>query len=257
MSCKPGPHAPSFSDLRAIWQAADLSPGARLALLELTTYLDYQTGQLGRGPRARIVAQLGYSERQASNLLQELKGKGYVRGRRLIIPQTVQDSAQVQNSAHVQDSAQLGVQDSAHEMSNNVHTKCAVSFPPYQHLPTSTNSRESVEQTERAAPPANSSPLLAEDFTGQQSGEPEAPITSDPTPSDWDWWSSTAQQTDPTPTPGRPNDFGLTTHPLEQSAKQNDLLEPPQPEPEPTPYFSGLSSSIEAYHQQFRGESNE
>jgi hypothetical protein len=224
MSCKPGPHAPSFSDLRAIWQAPDLSPGARLALLELTTYLDYQTGQLGRGPRARIVAQLGYSERQASNLLQELKRTGYVRGRRIIIPQTVQDSAQVQNSAYVQDSAHFEGQDSAHEMGNKVHTKCAVSFPPYQHSPTSTNSRETVEQTERAAPPVNSSPLLAEDSTGQQSGEPEAPVTSPPA-SGWDWWSSPAPQ--------------------------------PEPEAEATPYFSRLASSIEAYHQQFRGESNE
>ena len=219
MSCKPGPHAPSFSDLRAIWQAPDLSPGARLALLELTTYLDYQTGQLGRGPRARIVAQLGYSERQASNLLQELKGKGYVRGRRIIIPQTVQNSAQVQDSAHVQDSAQLGVQDSAPEMGKIVHTKCAVSFPPYQHLPTSTNSRETAEQTERAGAGA------------QQQGEPEAPVASPPASGDWDWWSSPAPQPEPE-------------------------LEP-QPEPEPTPYFARLSSSIEAYHQQFRGESNE
>ena len=180
---------------------------------------------MGRGPRARICAQLGYSERQASNLLQELKGKGYVRGRRLVIPQIVQDSAQVQNSAHVQDSAQLGVQDSAHEMSNNVHTKCAVSFPPYQHSPTSTNSRETVEQTERA------------DAGAQHPSEPEAPITSDPTPSDWDWWSSTAQKTDPTPAPVGAN-----------------IL------PRPIPYFESLSSSIEAYHQQFageRGESNE
>jgi len=211
MSCKPGPHAPSFSDLRAIWRLSDLSPGARLALLELTTYLDYQTGQLGRGPRARIVAQLGYSERQASNLLQELKRTGYVRGRRIIIPQTVQDSAQVQNSAYVQDSAQFDEQDSAHEMSNNVHTKCAVSFPPYQPLPTSTNSRE-VEQTERAGAGA------------QHPGEPEAPVTSPPA-SGWDWWSSPAPQ--------------------------------PEPEAEATPYFSRLASSIEAYHQQFRGESNE
>jgi hypothetical protein len=219
MSCKPGPHAPSFSDLRAIWQAADLSPGARLALLELTTYLDYQTGQLGRGPRARIVAQLGYSERQASNLLQELKGKGYVRGRRIIIPQNVQDSAQVQNSAHVQDSAQFDEQGSAHEMSNKVHTKCAVSFPPYQHSPTSTNSRETVEQTERA------------DAGAQQPGEPEAPVTSSPASGDWDWWSSPAPQPEPE-------------------------LEP-EPQPEPTPYFARLSSSIEAYHQQFRGENHE
>lgn len=215
MSCKPGPHAPSFSDLRAIWQAADLSPGARLALLELTTYLDYQTGQLGRGPRARIVAQLGYSERQASNLLQELKRTGYVRGRRLIIPQTVQDSAQVQDSAHVQDSAQLGVQDSAPEMGKIVHTRCAISFPPYQHSPTSTNSRESVEQTERAGAGA------------QQPAEPGAPVASPPASGDWDWWSSPAPQPEP------------------------------QPEPEPTPYFARLSSSIEAYHQQFRGENHE
>ena len=215
MSCKPGPHAPSFSDLRAIWQAPDLSPGARLALLELTTYLDYQTGQLGRGPRARIVAQLGYSERQASNLLQELKRTGYVRGRRLIIPQNVQDSAQVQDSAYVQDSAQSGVQDSAPEMGRIVHTKCAVSFPPYQHLPTSTNSRE-VEQTERAGAGA------------QRPGEPEAPVTSPPA-SGWDWWSS------PEPAPQ------------------------PEPEAEATPYFARLSSSIEAYHQQFkfRGKNNE
>jgi hypothetical protein len=214
MSCKPGPHAPSFSDLRAIWQAKDLSPGARLALLELTTYLDYQTGQLGRGPRARIVAQLGYSERQASNLLQELKGKGYVRGRRIIIPQTVQDSAQVQDSAYVQDSAQFDEQDIAPEMGKIVHTKCAVSFPPYQQSPTSTNSRESVEQTERAGAGA------------QQPGEPEAPVTSPPA-SGWDWWSS------PEPAPQ------------------------PEPEAEATPYFSRLASSIEAYHQQFRGERNE
>lgn len=216
MSCKPGPHAPSFSDLRAIWQAANLSPGARLALLELTTYLDYQTGQLGRGPRARIVAQLGYSERQASNLLQELKSKGYVRGRRIIIPQTVQDSAQVQNSAHVQDSAQFDEQDIAPEMGKIVHTKCAVSFPPYQHSPTSTNSRETVEQTERAGAGA------------QQQGEPEAPVASPPA-SGWDWWSSP----EPAPQPE------------------------PEPEAEPTPYFARLSSSIEAYHQQFRGENHE
>ena len=216
MSCKPGPHAPSFSDLRAIWQAPDLSPGARLALLELTTYLDYQTGQLGRGPRARIVAQLGYSERQASNLLQELKRTGYVRGRRIAIPQTVQDSAQVQDSAHVQDSAQLGVQDSAPEMGKIVRTKCATSFPPYQHSPTSTNSRESVEQTERAGAGAGA----------QHPGGPEAPVTSPPA-SGWDWWSSPAPQPEP------------------------------EPEPQPTPYFARLSSSIEAYHQQFRGESNE
>ncbi len=221
MSCKPGPHAPSFADLRTIWQAADLSPGARLALLELTTYLDYQTGQLGRGPRARICAQLGYSERQASNLLQELKRMGYVRGRRLLIPQTVQDSAQVQNSAHVQDSAQLDEQGSAHQMGNKVHTKCAVSFPPYQHLPTSTNSRETVEQTERAGGVGYSPAKNGEEYTACNSGETEAPVTSDSTPHDWDWWSSTA------------------------------------PEPEPTPYFSGLSSSIEAYHQRFAGESNE
>lgn len=220
MGCKPGPHAPSFSDLRAIWQAADLSPGARLALLELTSYLDYQTGQLGRGPRARIVAQLGYSERQASNLLQELKRQGYVQGRRLIIPQTVQDSAQVQNSAPVQDSAQFGVQDSAPEMGKIVHTKCAVSFPPYQPLPTSTNSRESVEQTERAGAGA------------QQQGKPEAPVNSPPA-SGWDWWSSPAPQPEPEPEPQ------------------------PEPEGEVTPYFSRLASSIEAYHQQFRGESHE
>ena len=245
MSCKPGPHAPSFGDLRAIWQAADLSPGARLALLELTTYLNYETGQLGRGPRARICAQLGYSQRQASNLLQELKGKGYVRGRRLVIPQIVQDSAQVQNSAHVQDSAQFEGQDSAHEMGNKVHTKCATKCTPYQHSPTSTNSRETVEQTERA------------DAGALHPGEPEAPITSDPTTSDWDWWSSTAQKTDPTPTPGRPKTFALPAHPPEQSAKQNILLEPPQPEQPSTPYFESLSSSIEAYHQQFAGESNE
>jgi hypothetical protein len=250
MSCKPGPHAPSFSDLRAIWQAADLSPGARLALLELTTYLDYQTGQLGRGPRARICAQLGYSERQASNLLQELKRTGYVRGRRLIIPQTVQDSAQVQNSAHVQDSAQFDEQGSAHEMSNNVHTKCAVSFPPYQHSPTSTNSRETVEQTERVGGAIYSPAKNGEEYTACNSGETVVPANSDSPPHDWDWWSST-------PTPGRANNSGLTAHPPEQSAKQNILLEPPQPEQPSTPYFESLSSSIEAYHQQFRGESNE
>lgn len=234
MSCKPGPYAPSFGDLRAIWQAADLSPGARLALLELTTYLNYETGQLGRGPRARICAQLGYSERQASNLLQELKRMGYVRGRRLIIPKTVQDSAQVQNSAHVQDSAQFDEQGSAHEMGNKVHTKCATKCTPYQHLPTSTNSRETVDQTERVGGVVYSPAKNGEEYTACNSGETVVPASSDSPPHDWDWWSSTAQQTDPTPAPVGAN-----------------IL------PRPIPYFESLSSSIEAYHQQFRGESNE
>jgi hypothetical protein len=112
--------------MRAAWRA-DLSPGAKVALLELGSYLNYKTGLLGKGPRVRICEQLGYSKRQATNLLQELKGKGFIVGDH-VAPE----------------------QDIAHQGSNNVLIKGAGYFPPYQHSTNNNTNRETqVDHTAR------------------------------------------------------------------------------------------------------------
>jgi hypothetical protein len=142
--------------MRAAWRA-DLSPGAKVALLELGSYLNYKTGLLGKGPRVRICEQLGYSKRQATNLLQELKGKGFIVGDRInwhagshdeqyIAPE--QDIAPEQYIAPEQDVAPE--QDIAHQGSNNVLIKGAGYFPPYQHSTNNNTNRETqVDHTAR------------------------------------------------------------------------------------------------------------
>ena len=78
MGCKPGPHAPSFSDLRAIWQAADQA-SARLALLGSRPTWTIRLGSWGVAP-GRVSSRSWATQEAVQQPAAGAQAQGHVRG---------------------------------------------------------------------------------------------------------------------------------------------------------------------------------
>ncbi len=183
-------YTPTFADRENIWRSSGLSPTARIAALELSTYMDYETGLMGKGYRRRLTEQLGLSQSYASRVLKELKGHGVIKGRRLIFKRVnkVTNQSQVTNQARVTNRSHLEVTNQSPAMSTIGHIKGDQSVTPYKNQTTSQTRRETVEPTERAR------------SSGSQSSEAGEALASD-TSRLWDEWIEQSQPPPPAQPP--------------------------------------------------------